>query len=69
MLKYKLIYKDDHVMRYEYYPAGDGDTGIVEFINGDGRIIKDSKDDFDGFYSSHALHIDLSTEEGTIAWY
>jgi len=69
MLTYKLIYKENNVIRYEYYPEGTGTAGIVEYIDSEGHIIQESDDDFDGFYSSHALHIDLSTESGTIAWY
>ena len=69
MLTYKLIYKDGKYARYEYYPEGTGKAGVVEYIDGAGHIIKESEDDFDGFYSSHALKIDLETESGTIAWY
>ena len=69
MLTYKLVFKDNNVLRYAYYPEGKGDAGIIEFINGQGRIIKESADDFEGFYASHAFYIDLSKEKGTIAWY
>ena len=70
MLKYKRIYKDENVMRYEFYPEGNGDVGIVEFVNGRGKIIKHSADDFDSFYATHALYdIDCNKESGTIAWY
>lgn len=69
MLTYKLIYKEGNVIRYEYYPEGTGMAGIVEYVCGEGHIIQESDDDFDGFYSSHALRIDLNTESGTIAWF
>lgn len=69
MLTYKLIYKKGNTVRYEYYPDGTGKAGIVEFINGKGMIIKNSEDDFEGFYASHALDINLTSETGTIAWY
>ena len=69
MLKYKRIYTNGEVMRYEFYPEGTGAAGVVEFSNGIGTIIKNSADDFDSFYSSHALHIDCNKESGTIAWY
>lgn len=69
MLTYKQIYNKDNVKRYEYYPEGTGAAGVVEYVFGEGHIIQESDDDFDGFYSSHALDIDLGTESGTIAWY
>lgn len=69
MLKYKLVYKDGETMRYEFYPNGNGDAGVVEFKNGIGTIIKHSADDFDSFFACHAFKIDLATESGTIAWY
>ncbi|WP_303834710.1 hypothetical protein [Ruminococcus flavefaciens] len=69
MLTYKLIFEQSNIRRYEYYPEGNGSAGIIEFVFGEGHIIKESDDDFDGFYSSHAFQIDLKTESGTIAWY
>ena len=69
MIKYKRIYDDGKVMRYEYYPEGRGKAGIVEFENGEGKIIKSAEEDFDDFYTSHALQIDQTKESGTIAWY
>ena len=69
MLTYKLIFKDSNVLRYAYYPDGKGDAGIIEFVDGQGRIIKESADDFGGIYAYHAFNIDLSRESGTIAWY
>ncbi len=69
MIKYKRIYDDGKVMRYEYFPEGRGKAGIVEFINGEGKKLKTAEEDFDGFYISHALQIDQTKESGTIAWY
>ena len=69
MLTYQRIYSDKNMIRYEFYPEGAGEAGVVEFVNGEGRIIQNSKDDFDSFYASHALQIDLNTEKGTIAWF
>jgi hypothetical protein len=69
MLTYKRIYVSENTVRYEFYPEGTGDAGIVEFVNGEGKITQNSKDDFESFYASHALQIDLNTENGSIAWY
>ena len=69
MLKYRRIFANGSISRYEFYPEGNGAAGIVEFTNGIGRIVKNSTDDFESFYSSHALNIDCNTESGTIAWF
>ena len=72
MLKYKRIFNENGIMRYEFYPDGDVlAAGIVEFtVQGERRIVKESPRDFNGRYALHALyHIDTDREIGTVAWY
>ena len=72
MLKFKRIFNENGIMRYEFYPEGDFfAAGIVEFsAQGERKIIKKSPTDVHGRYALHALyHIDTSKEIGTVAWY
>jgi len=72
MLTYKLIFQENGVLWYAFYPEGDETAaGIVEFVNGEPtRIVQESKNDFGHRYAYHAYYgIDLTRETGTIAWY
>ena len=71
MLKYKLIYSDGKIRRYEFYPNGDEtNPGIVELsIEDEPKLLKESEADVKMYYAIHALHgIDISKENGTVAW-
>ena len=72
MIKYRRIFCQGGVIRYEYYPEGDtSEPGIVEFREGESpKLIKESGKDVRRFYGVHALYgIDTSKEKGTVAWY
>ena len=72
MIKYKRIFKQNGILRYEFYPEGDcSNPGVVEFEEGkEPRLVRQSALDVKMYYASHALNgIDLAKESGCIAWY
>ena len=72
MLKYKLISKTENEFIYAYYPEGNANVPGIIAISADkkGRVIAESKDDLGKRYAFHAIHgIDVTREDGTVAWY
>ncbi len=71
MLKYRIISRENGRNLYEYIPEGNWRPGYVA-IHDDGmrEIVEDSPDDFKGIYRGQAFSgIDISKDQGTVAWY
>ena len=71
MLRYKLIEHKNGRYLYEYVPEGHLRPGLLALHeNGEREIVKDSEDDYAGIYRGQAFcGIDITKEEGTVAWY
>ncbi len=72
MLTYVLLEINGDEYVYVYYPDGNmnfpGKVGLSK--NGSKRIIEESAQDLGKRYAYHALNgIDISKENGIVAWY
>lgn len=69
MFRYKRIYHDEHIDRFEYYPEGNtDDPGIIEYVDGELSQIIPAKCDPVGCYFEQAWNIDRTKESGIVAW-
>ena len=71
MLKYRIIERIGDKNIYEYIPEGNLRPGsLALYDSGKKEIITDSPDDIKGLYRGHAFcGIDITKDEGTVAWY
>lgn len=69
MLTYKIIERTEKVISYSFFPEGKGKPGRITFST-DGNVLDvvSSPDDEIGWCVPHARHIDITTDEGTVAW-
>ena len=78
MLKFKLLFENGDIVRYQYYPEGKQNSGIVEFDKktNKGRVVRKSDESELEWYTIHMFsklrqfskNKDYQ-REGTIAWY
>lgn len=71
MLTFELIERTAEYVKFFFYPEGNLRPGIVAFYpDGSREVISESEDDFDGYYSGHALSgiLKLNKDKGTVAW-
>lgn len=72
MLTYKFLQEKENEAVFAYYPNGNENApGKIAFsIQGKGRILEESKEDFGKLYAYHAMrNIDINKKQGTVAWY